>query len=240
MHIIPAIDIIEGKCVRLAQGQYASKTTYHARPLEMALRFSDAGFTRLHLVDLDGARQKRVINYNVLEEIATKVETLHIDFGGGIQADEDIRIAFECGARQITAGSIAVKNKELFLGWLKTFGSEKIILAADVREGTIAVHGWEESTELPVVDFITEYYRLGVRYTMCTDISKDGMLMGTSHTLYQTIREACPGVHLIASGGVSSLQDIEELRDNGLFGAIIGKALYEGRLQLQELRSLIF
>lgn len=238
MHIIPAIDIIEGKCVRLAQGQYASKTVYDAQPLEMALRFADAGFSRLHLVDLDGARQKRVVNYKVLETIASKVESLHIDFGGGIQTDEDIRIIFECGARQVTVGSIAVKNKDLFLRWLTTFGSEKIILASDVREGTIAVHGWEEATQLPVVDFITENHMLGVRYTMCTDISKDGMLMGTAHELYQTIREACPDVQLIASGGVSSLQDIEKLRDNGLFGAIIGKVLYEGRLQLQELRSL--
>ncbi len=238
MHIIPAIDIIDGKCVRLVQGQYNAKTIYDAKPLDVAMRFQDAGFTRLHVVDLDGAQQKRVVNHRTLEEIARKAESLHIDFGGGIQSDNDVRIAFESGARQITAGSIAVKNKPLFLQWLQTYGSEKIILAADARDEKIAVSGWEETTEISLLEFIAEYESQGVKYVMCTDISKDGMMEGAAIELYERILAQSPDVKLIASGGVSSIKDVEGLIEKNLFGAIIGKALYEGTLNLQELKAL--
>jgi phosphoribosylformimino-5-aminoimidazole carboxamide ribotide isomerase len=239
MHIIPAIDIIEGKCVRLAQGQYTSKIIYDENPVEVALRFQDAGLTRLHVVDLDGAQQKRVVNYRTLEAIARSAEHLKIDFGGGIQSDDDLRIAFECGARQVTVGSVAAKDRALFVRWLGVYGASKLILAADTRDERVAVSGWEETTELSLMEYLAEYEAQGVCYVMCTDIAKDGMMQGASLDLYARIREERPALKLIASGGVSSMRDVERLAELGLYGAIIGKALYEGVLKLQDLKAFM-
>ena len=236
MHIIPAIDIIDGKCVRLAQGQYAAKTVYDESPVDVAMRFQDAGVKRLHVVDLDGAKAKRIVNYRTLEQITRCAEILHVDFGGGIQSDDDVRIAFESGARQITAGSIAVKNQDMFLRWLKDRGTEAIILAADARDERIAVSGWEEVTEISLMEFLAEYEAQGITYVMCTDISKDGMMQGSANDLYRRIRDERPSLNLIASGGVSSLHDLEELESIGVWGAIIGKALYEGTLTIDDLK----
>lgn len=236
MHIIPAIDIIDGKCVRLAQGQYAAKTVYDESPVDVAMRFQDAGIKRLHVVDLDGAKAKRIVNYRTLEQITRKAELLHLDFGGGIQSDDDVRIAFESGARQITAGSIAVKNQDMFLRWLRERGAEAIILAADARDERIAVSGWEEVTEISLMEFLAEYESQGIQYVMCTDISKDGMMQGSANDLYRRIRDERPLLNLIASGGVSSLHDLEELESIGVWGAIIGKALYEGTLTIDDLK----
>ncbi|MBD1209492.1 MAG: 1-(5-phosphoribosyl)-5-[(5-phosphoribosylamino)methylideneamino]imidazole-4-carboxamide isomerase [Ignavibacteria bacterium] len=236
MHIIPAIDIIDGKCVRLAQGQYAAKTVYDESPVDVAMRFQDAGIKRLHVVDLDGAKAKRIVNYRTLEQITRKAELLHLDFGGGIQSDDDVRIAFESGARQITAGSIAVKNQDMFLRWLRERGAEAIILAADARDERIAVSGWEEVTEISLMEFLAEYESQGIKYVMCTDISKDGMMQGSANDLYRRIRDERPLLNLIASGGVSSLHDLEELESIGVWGAIIGKALYEGTLTIDDLK----
>lgn len=234
MHIIPAIDLIDGKCVRLTQGDYAQKKEYNARPLEVAQQFEDAGLTRLHLVDLDGAKQKKVVNHRVLETIATRTR-LHIDFGGGIQSEQDIRIAFESGAAQVTGGSVAVKNPELFENWLRNFGSEKIILGADCKNEKIAVSGWQEGTELWVYDFVEQYAEKGVRYVISTDVAKDGLLQGPNFDLYRNITEKTPKVALIASGGVSTLADVEKLAEMDIFGVIIGKAIYEKTIALSEL-----
>ncbi|MCU0426640.1 MAG: 1-(5-phosphoribosyl)-5-[(5-phosphoribosylamino)methylideneamino]imidazole-4-carboxamide isomerase [Candidatus Kapabacteria bacterium] len=239
MHIIPAIDIIEGKCVRLAQGQYSAKTVYDESPADVALRFQDAGLKRLHVVDLDGAKAKKIVNYKTLEQITRRAEGLHVDFGGGIQSDDDVRIAFECGARQITAGSIAVKNRDLFLQWLGKYGAETLILGADARDERIAVSGWEEVTELSLMEFLAEYEAQGVQYVLCTDISKDGMMQGSANDLYRRIRDEHPKLSLIASGGVSSLHDLEELTEIGVWGAVIGKALYEGTLTIADLKRFL-
>jgi phosphoribosylformimino-5-aminoimidazole carboxamide ribotide isomerase len=236
MIIIPAIDIIDGKCVRLTQGDYEQVKRYDSNPLDVALRYQDAGLTHLHLVDLDGAKAKRIINYKVLEYLCSQT-SLHIDFGGGLQSNDDLRIAFECGAKQITGGSIAVKNRELFLAWIAEFGAERIILGADARNEKIAVSGWQETTELSVFEFIESYTQAGIQYCICTDIAKDGMMQGASHDLYKNILERMPHLRLIASGGVSSMHDIEQCRENNLYGAIIGKALYEGAITLSDLRS---
>ena len=235
---IPAIDLIDGKCVRLTQGDFNQKTEYGADPLAMAQRFEDAGLTHLHLVDLDGARQKKVVNYKVLERLATRTG-LHIDFGGGIQSNEDIAIAFNSGAQQITAGSVAVKEPELVAGWLLAYGPEKIILGADARQEKIAVSGWQESTDVWVYDFIEKYVEQGVRTVISTDVAKDGLLQGPSFELYQKISERTPAVRVIASGGVSGLADVEKLDEMGLHGVIVGKALYEGRITLAELSRFI-
>jgi phosphoribosylformimino-5-aminoimidazole carboxamide ribotide isomerase len=239
MHIIPAIDIIDGKCVRLAQGQYNAKTIYDESPVDVALRFQDAGFLRLHVVDLDGAKAKHVVNHRTLEQITRRAEALHVDFGGGIQSDDDVRIAFECGARQITAGSVAVKNRDAFLRWLEERGAASIILAADARDERIAVSGWEEVTEISLMEFLAEYEAQGVEYAMCTDISKDGMMQGSANELYRRIRDERPKLNLIASGGVSSMHDLEELESIGVWGAIIGKALYEGTLTIADLKRFL-
>lgn len=239
MQIIPAIDIIDGKCVRLSQGQYSAKTIYDESPSDVAMRFQDAGLKRLHVVDLDGAKAKRVVNYKALEQITRRADGLHVDFGGGIQSDDDIRIAFECGARQITVGSVAVKNRDLFLHWLGKHGAEAMILGADARDERIAVSGWEEVTELSLMEFLAEYETQGVQYVLCTDISKDGMMQGSANDLYRRIRDERPNLHLIASGGVSSLKDLEELESIGVWGAIIGKALYEGALTVQDLKRFL-
>ncbi len=236
MHIIPAIDIIDGKCVRLTQGDYAQKKVYNEDPLEVAKAFADAGVTRLHLVDLDGAKAKHIVNYKVLERIATRTD-LHIDFGGGLKQDEDLRIAFESGAAQITGGTVAVKNPDRFLAWLERFGAERIILGADVKNGKIAVSGWQEESQEELLPFLERYLEAGVRYAICTDVSKDGLLQGSALELYAQIRERFPDLQLIASGGVTEMEEIERLQEIGCFGAIIGKAIYEGRIQLRDLMS---
>ena len=237
MLVIPAIDIIEGKCVRLIQGDYSQKTEYNAQPLEVAQRFEDAGLRRLHLVDLDGAKQKHVVNYRVLEKIATHTK-LRIDFGGGIQSDEDIRIAFESGAAQVTGGSVAVRQPELFENWLKRYGAEKIILGADAKHEKIAVSGWQETTEVWIYDFLERYAEKGVRYVISTDVAKDGLLQGPSFDLYRNIMDKTPDLQLIASGGVSTLGDVEKLAEMNIFGVIVGKAIYEGRIRLEELAQV--
>lgn len=235
MLIIPAIDIIEGKCVRLTQGDYAKKKFYNENPLEVAKDFEAAGITHLHLVDLDGAKSQHIVNQKVLERIS-KNTNLKIDFGGGIKTDEDIRIAFDCGANQVTGGSIAVKDRETFLGWINKYGADKIILGADVKNGNIAVNGWKEESQEELIGFLENYIKNGIQYVICTDISKDGMLQGTATELYKQILDKFPSLKLIASGGVSSVEDLIELKDAGLYGAIVGKAFYEGRIKLNELK----
>jgi len=232
--IIPAIDIIDGKCVRLTQGDYSQKKTYNENPLEVAKMFEGAGIKRLHLVDLDGAKQKKIINAKVLETIASKT-SLHIDFGGGVQSDVDIKLAFDCGAKQVTGGSIAVKNPELFESWIKSYGSEAIILGADARQEKIAVSGWEEETSVWVYDFVGEWIQKGIQYTISTDVAKDGLLQGPSVDLYKKMQEQFPDLKVIASGGVSSMQDLEELAELNIFGVIVGKAIYENRISLKDI-----
>jgi phosphoribosylformimino-5-aminoimidazole carboxamide ribotide isomerase len=236
MRIIPAIDIINGKCVRLTKGDYATQKIYNESPLEVAKEFEANGIQYLHLVDLDGAKSKHIVNYKVLEIIARNT-SLKIDFGGGIKSDEDVKIAFENGASQITGGSIAVQNPNTFLEWLEKYGGEKIILGADANNRKIATQGWLESSEKDVVEFIAEYEQKGISYVVCTDIAKDGMLQGTSNDLYQEILQKT-NVKLIASGGVSSLDDLIKLKEIGCEGAIVGKAIYEGKITLKELRKL--
>lgn len=236
MRIIPAIDIINGKCVRLSKGDYNTMKIYNENPLEVAKAFEDSGIQFLHLVDLDGAKSKHIVNYKILESIATKTK-LKIDFGGGLKSDEDLKIAFENGANQITGGSIAAHNPELFLSWLESYGSEKIILGADYQNRKIATNGWKKSSEIDVFDFIQNYEQKGIKYAICTDISKDGMLQGTSNELYAEII-ANSEIKLIASGGVSSMDDLELLQKMGCEGAIIGKAIYEGKITLKELQKL--
>lgn len=234
IEIIPAIDIIDGKCVRLSQGDYDAKKVYNENPLEVAKAFEDSGIKRLHLVDLDGAKAKKIINQKVLENIATHTD-LVIDFGGGIQSDEDIQIAFSSGAQMITGGSIAIKNKELFLSWVKKYGSGNVILGADCKDRKIAVSGWEESTDVDIIDFIEKYKKEGVQKVICTDISKDGMLQGASVDLYKDILAKQPDIYLIASGGISCFQDILDLEEANIPAVILGKAIYENRVTLKEL-----
>jgi phosphoribosylformimino-5-aminoimidazole carboxamide ribotide isomerase len=234
MYIIPAIDIIEGKCVRLTQGDYNQKKIYNEHPLEVAKQFEDAGLKRLHLVDLDGAKTGKIVNYKVLENIATKTN-LHIDFGGGLKSDSDLKIAFESGAMQVTGGTIAVKNRDIFLNWISTFGAEKIILGADVKSEKIAVSGWVETSDLWLKDFLQDYINQGIIYCICTDISKDGLLKGASNELYEKTLTDFKDLKLIASGGVSSIDDLVKLREIGCFGSIVGKAIYEGKVTLKEL-----
>lgn len=238
IEIIPAIDMIEGKCVRLTQGDYGKKTIYNENPLEVALEFEDAGLKRLHLVDLDGAKAKKVINWKVLEKIASKT-SLHIDFGGGVQSEEDIRIVFDSGAKQVTGGSIAVKQPDLFKEWLSVYGGEKIILGADAKNEKVAVSGWEEGTQLWVYDFVEQYVELGVKYTISTDVAKDGLLQGPSFDLYKNLQDKCPDLKIIASGGVSGMGDVEKLAEMNVYGVIIGKAIYENRITLQDLKKFV-
>lgn len=236
MRIIPAIDIIEGKCVRLTKGDYTTKKIYNENPLEVAKQFEDNGIKYLHLVDLDGAKSKHIINYKVLEEIAVKTN-LEIDFGGGLKSDDDIRIAFESGANQVTGGSIAIKNPNTFMGWLTKYGNNKIILGADCKNRKIATQGWLETSEIDVIDFIKEYEEIGVKNIICTDIAKDGMLQGASVDLYlEILRKSA--VSLIASGGVSKIEDLIRLKEIGCEGAILGKAIYEKKISLKELQQL--
>ncbi len=234
IELIPAIDIIDGKCVRLTQGDYDTKKVYNEDPLEVAMQFEDCGIRRLHVVDLDGARQGRIINYRVLERLATRTG-LVIDFGGGLKQEKDLEIAFECGAQMVTGGSIAVKNPEMFTSWLNRFGSEKIILGADAKEKRIAISGWEETTEKELIPFIAGYGEKGVTKVICTDIGRDGMLQGAAVDLYREILDELPSIYLIASGGVSSIADIERLEEAGIPAVIFGKAIYEGKIRLKEL-----
>ncbi len=233
MRLIPAIDIIEGKCVRLSKGDYNTKKIYNENPLDVAKAFEANGIEYLHLVDLDGAKSQHIVNYKVLESICTKTN-LKVDFGGGLKSDEDLKIAFESGANQITGGSIAVKQPDTFKGWLNKYGSDKIILGADCKDRKIATTGWLETSELDVVDFIKQYEQEGANYVICTDIAKDGMLQGTSNDLYKEIIDETK-VKLIASGGVSNIDDLVQLKELGCEGAIIGKAFYEGKITLKEL-----
>ncbi len=232
--IIPAIDIIGGQCVRLTQGDYGQKKVYNEDPLEVAKAFEGAGIKRLHLVDLDGAKEKRIVNQKVLEKIA-KGTNLHIDFGGGVQSDEMIDIAFSSGAKQITAGSIAVKNPELVVSWFEKYGADKIILGADAKNEQIAVSGWQENSNLSIYDFLNDYVQKGAQYIISTDVAKDGLLQGPSFDLYANIQQQQPTLHIIASGGVSCLEDLNQLRDMHLFGVIVGKAFYEGKITLEKL-----
>lgn len=236
IEIIPAIDLIDGKCVRLSQGDYNRKTVYNEDPIEVAKMFETAGISRLHLVDLDGAKAKHIVNYKVLERIAAKTN-LVIDFGGGLKSNEDLKIAFNSGAAMVTGGSIAVKEKENFLTWLEKYGSDKIILGADAKDGKIAVNGWQEATELPVIDFIAEYKKEGIKKVISTDISRDGMLSGPAFDLYAQIMEKLPGVEIIASGGISSMDDIFNLGEMGVPGVITGKAIYEGKISLKDVEK---
>jgi phosphoribosylformimino-5-aminoimidazole carboxamide ribotide isomerase len=236
MRIIPAIDIIDGKCVRLSKGKYSTKKIYSENPLEVARQFEDNGIQHLHLVDLDGARSQHIVNYKILESLSSKTN-LKIDFGGGLKSDDEVRIAFECGASQVTGGSIAAKDPEAFLGWLTKYGKEKIILGADCSNRKIVTHGWSESSEIDVVDYIKEYEAAGVTHVICTDVAKDGMLQGVSDALYEEIISKT-NIKLIGSGGVSDVNDLIQLKDMGCEGAIVGKAIYEGKITLSQLQEL--
>lgn len=236
IEIIPAIDLIDAKCVRLSQGDYNQKTVYNENPLEVAKMFEDAGIKRLHLVDLDGAKAKHIINYKVLETIASKT-SLIIDFGGGLKSDNDLFIAFNSGAAMVTGGSVAVKDRERFMHWLGAYGSEKIILGADAKNKKIAISGWRETSELSIVDFIEEYTKVGIKKVISTDIACDGMLNGPSLDLYKEILDRTPHIELIASGGISSMQDIQNLDAMGVHGVITGKAIYENKISLQEIED---
>ncbi len=239
MRIIPAIDIIEGKCVRLSKGDYDTKKIYNENPLEVAKNFEAHGIQYLHLVDLDGAKSHHIVNHSILEQIASKTN-LRIDFGGGLKSDDDLRIAFESGANQITGGSIAVKNKDVFLGWLAQYGADKIILGADAIKEKVAVSGWLEESNEDLVPFIQSYQKKGIDYIICTDISKDGMLEGPSFELYQKIIEqSASELKLIASGGISTFNELPILEELGCEGVIIGKAIYENRISLKQLEDYI-
>ena len=238
IEIIPAIDIIDGKCVRLSQGDYEQKKVYNENPLEVAKMFEDNGIRRLHLVDLDGAKAQHIVNYKILERIASKT-SLVIDFGGGLKSESDVEIAFESGANMITGGSIAVKNPAIFESWIQKFGSNHIILGADCKNRKIAVTGWLESTEKEIIPFIQDWKKKNIHKVICTDISKDGMLEGTSIELYKEILQNELNIHLIASGGVSTVKDIEDLAKANIPGVIIGKAIYEGRITFKELLNFL-
>lgn len=236
MRIILAIDIIDGKCVRLTKGDYNTKKVYNENPLEVAKIFEDNGIQYLHLVDLDGAKSQHIVNHKILESICNNTN-LKVDFGGGLKSDKDLQIAFESGAYQITGGSIAVKNPTVFTSWLDRYGSDKIMLGADCKNRKIATHGWLENSEIDVVDFIANYKKQGVSYVICTDIAKDGMLQGAANELYTEIISKTK-VNLIASGGVSCLDDLILLKEIGCEAAIIGKAFYEGKVTLNQLKTL--
>jgi phosphoribosylformimino-5-aminoimidazole carboxamide ribotide isomerase len=237
IELIPAIDLIEGKCVRLSKGDYNTKQIYNENPLEVALQFEAHGIKRLHIVDLDGAKAGHIINHKILETIVSKTNLI-IDFGGGLKTTDDLRIAFECGASMVTGGSIAVKDPEIFAGWIKKYGADKIILGSDVKNKKIAVSGWQETSSHDLFDFLNQYSHLGITKTICTDISKDGMLQGPAIDLYKEIREQFPDLYLIASGGVSHRKDIEALAEAGVPAVIFGKAIYEGRITLAELTKM--
>ena len=238
IELIPAIDIIDGKCVRLSQGDYNSKKVYNENPVEVAKELEAHGIRRLHVVDLDGAASHHVVNYRTLEQIASRT-SLVIDFGGGVKSDEDLVIAFESGAQMITGGSIAVQNPERFCHWLQTYGSERIILGADVKDHKIAVNGWKDESACELFPFLEDYIGKGIRKVICTDINCDGMLQGPSISLYKEMLEAHPDLYLIASGGVGSTEDIRQLEATGIPAVIFGKALYEGRITFKELEAFM-
>jgi phosphoribosylformimino-5-aminoimidazole carboxamide ribotide isomerase len=236
--VIPAIDVMDGKCVRLEQGDYRMKKVYEEDPLAVARRFEDSGIKRLHVVDLDGAKAGQVINWNTLEKITTKTG-LVVDFGGGIKNDCDLKIAFDSGASLVVIGSIAVSDRDLFQSWLFAYGPKKIILGADIRDGNIAVSGWTKITELGLFDFLSYYKALGIKQVLCTDIARDGMLKGSSTDLYEQMVKDFPSMEIIASGGITSASEIHRLNEAGVAGAIIGKALYEGKIKLDELKEFM-
>ena len=238
IELIPAIDIIDGKCVRLSQGDYNTQKVYNESPLEVAKEFEANGIRRLHVVDLDGAKSSHIVNYKVLDQLAGHT-SLTIDFGGGIKTDEDLTIAFEYGAQMVTLGSIAVKNPDLFKSWLHKYGAERIILGADVKDNRISVNGWKEESQQELLPFLTDYTQEGIRKVLCTDISRDGMLQGPSIELYKQIMAQFPDMHLIASGGVSGLDDIIRLDEAGIPAVVFGKALYEGRITLKDLNRFM-
>ena len=238
MNIIPAIDIIDGKCVRLKQGLYDQKTVYHEEPVEVAKMFADHGITHLHLVDLDGAKASKVINHRVLEEIA-RVTELIIDWGGGIKSEEDLRIVFSSGARQATVGSIAAEKPSLFHEWLEIFGADRLILGADLKKGMVATRGWEETATLNWQEFFQMHVQKGVRTIISTDVARDGMLLGPANVLYQEMLAAYPGINLIASGGIASVDDLHSLREIGCFAAIVGKAIYEQKISLAQIQAFL-
>jgi phosphoribosylformimino-5-aminoimidazole carboxamide ribotide isomerase len=233
IELIPAIDIIDGQCVRLTQGDYSQKTVYGS-PLDMSKQFEHIGFKRLHVVDLDGAKSRHIVNNAVLHEITTLTK-LAVDFGGGIKTDEDLQVAFDNGAQMVTVGSIAVTHPDLFLGWVSQYGADRFILGADVRNGKISINGWKDDSEEDLLPFLEKYIRAGVRNVLCTEISKDGTLSGPAIELYTRVMQAYPELHLIASGGVSSIEDIKSLDAAGIPAVVFGKAIYEGKINLQEL-----
>ena len=234
IELIPAIDIINGQCVRLTKGDYDQKTVYRDSPAEVAKEFEQIGFKRLHVVDLDGAKSKHIVNSSVLRRITTETQ-LTVDFGGGIKTNEDIEKAFTAGASMVTIGSVAVTNPELFMGWIEKYGAERIILGADVRYGKISINGWKENSAEDLLPFLRKYIDAGVRNVLCTEISKDGTLSGPAISLYKEMMEAYPKLHLIASGGVSSIDDIKALDSAGIPAVVFGKAIYEGKINLNEL-----
>ena len=238
IELIPAIDIIEGKCVRLEKGDYTSKKIYSSDPVEVARMFESWGLKRLHVVDLDGAKASHIINHKVLRKI-TSATSLIVDFGGGIKTENDLNIAFENGASMVTCGSIAVKNRELVLEWLKAYGDEKIILGTDHRNGKIALSGWLEDSEIELFNFIDEYHKAGIKKIICTDIEKDGMLSGPSLDIYKNILVNFKDLYLIASGGVSSVQDVDELNKFEIPAVIVGKAIYEGRINEHNIKPYL-
>lgn len=237
MELIPAIDIIDGQCVRLTKGDYAQKTVYRDHPWDVAKEFETYGFKRLHVVDLDGAKAKHIVNSEVLQKITTET-SLTVDFGGGIKTDEDIEKAFANGAQMVTVGSIAVTNPELFLSWIKKYGADRMILGADVRNGKISINGWKEDSSEDLLPFLRKYVDAGVTNVLCTEISKDGTLQGPAIDLYKRIMQEYPNLHLIASGGVSSIDDIKALEAAGIPAVVFGKAIYEGRINLKELEII--
>jgi phosphoribosylformimino-5-aminoimidazole carboxamide ribotide isomerase len=237
MRIIPAIDLIDGKCVRLTQGDYAQKTVYNENPLDVAKSFEDQGLQYLHLVDLDGAKAGKVTNWKVVESITTHTK-LVVDFGGGIKTDDEIRKLFEHGVQQVNLGSIAVKEPQKVIQWIDEFGSDKIILSADVKNNTIAISGWQENSSINIRNFLRDYIENGIEFVTCTDISTDGMLTGPNIELYKTLILSFPQLHLVASGGVGTMDDLQELKRIGVDGVIVGKAIYEGRVKLEELALL--
>ncbi|MBV6647729.1 MAG: 1-(5-phosphoribosyl)-5-[(5-phosphoribosylamino)methylideneamino]imidazole-4-carboxamide isomerase [Cyclobacteriaceae bacterium] len=234
MHIIPAIDIIDGQCVRLEKGDYNAKKVYQTDPVAVARQFEEAGIQRLHLVDLDGAKAKTVVNLKVLEAITSDTD-LHVDFGGGVKKMEDLDSVLSAGAKQVTGGSIAAKDRPQFLSWIKRHGNERIILGADALDRKIMVSGWQESTSLDLFEFLRFYLNNSIQYVICTDISKDGMMQGPAFDLYTEILKEFPGIKLIASGGVTTVNDLQKLRNLGLYGAIVGKAIYEGSIALKDI-----
>ena len=237
MRIIPAIDIIDGKCVRLVQGDYAQKTVYNENPLDVALSFEDAGLTHLHLVDLDGAKAGKVVSWQVIETVV-RGTSLKVDFGGGIKTTDEVQRLLDIGVTQVNLGSIAVKEPEKITAWIQQFGGDKIILSADVKNEMISIDGWQQNSTINIVTFLRGYIQRGIEHVTCTDISTDGMLTGPNIELYKKILLSFPQLHLIASGGVSSLEDLYELKLIGADGVIVGKAIYEGRIALADLNNI--